>query len=138
MNTLIRFAALGLLAAALPTQAHELTLKVDSIRKVEGSLLVAVYDQQAHFDANQQWVAAQKVKVTQGPMRISLGDVPAGHYAVKLFQDINENGQIDFAPSGMPSEPYGFSNNAGVYGPPSFDEAKVEVGKTTEIEIQLR
>ena len=123
---------------ALPTFADELALNVNNIKAIQGNLLVAVYDKEANYNANSNWVAAKQVKVTGATMSLSFADLPAGNYAVKLFQDKNENNQIDIGANGIPTEPYGFSNNLGSYGPPSFDEAKVIVNKATEIEIQLR
>lgn len=138
MKKLTMVAALALMGMSLPTLAHELTLKIDKVQSLKGFLLVAVYDQAGHYESNSQWVAVRKIKMTEAPMMISLGDLPAGHYAVKLFQDENDNGQIDKSVIGIPTEPYGFSNNGGTYGQPSFDEAKVIVDKVTEIDIQLR
>jgi uncharacterized protein (DUF2141 family) len=138
MKKLTLVTLLALMGTSLPTLAHELMLKIDKVKTLNGSLLIAVYNQAPNYDNNTQWVVARKIKVTEAPMLISLGDLPAGDYAVKLFQDENDNGQIDKSVIGIPTEPYGFSNNGGSYGQPSFDEAKVMVDKVTEIEIQLR
>lgn len=123
---------------ALPTFAHDLTLTVDNIKSSQGDLLVAVYDKAEHYNANSNWVAVRKVKMETAGMSLSFADLPAGSYAIKLFQDENGNGQIDINAQGIPTEPYGFSNNGGSYGAPSFDEAKVVVDKTTQIKITLR
>lgn len=138
MKMIMTLAGMALVAFGVPSLAHELTLKVDKVKNVNGSLLVAVYDQAAHYDSNNQWVTVRKIKMVEGPILISLGDLPAGHYAVKLFQDENDNGFIDKNSIGIPTEPYGFSNNGGSFGQPSFEEAKVLLDKATEIEIQLR
>lgn len=123
---------------ALPTFAHELTLSVNNIKSIKGNLLVAVYDKEEHYNTNSNWVAAKQVKVAGMTMSLGFADLPAGNYAIKLFQDENENNQIDIGANGIPTELYGFSNNGGSYGPPSFDEAKVVVDKATQIEIQLQ
>lgn len=123
---------------ALPTFAHDLTLTVSNITSLKGDILVAVYDQEEHYNANTHWVAVKKVKVDGTAMVLDFTDLPAGSYAVKLFQDENQNGQIDKNGMGIPTEPYGFSNNGGSFGPPSFNDAKVLVDRTTHVEIQLR
>ncbi|PUA27695.1 MAG: hypothetical protein B0W54_14215 [Cellvibrio sp. 79] len=138
MKTLAVVAGMALVGISLPSLAHELTLKVDKVKNLNGNLLIAVYDKALNYSTDSQWVVVQKVKVTEGPIRIPLGDVPTGHYAVKLFQDENDNGMIDKDSAGIPIEPYGFSNNGGSYGQPSFDEAKVRIDKATEIEIYLK
>ncbi|WP_053094208.1 DUF2141 domain-containing protein [Cellvibrio sp. pealriver] len=138
MRLINKLAGAGLLVCALPAMAHELVVNVGNIASTDGHLLVAVYNQQTHYDNNSQRVAVQKVKMTGDSMRVVLGDLPAGEYAVKLFQDENDNGSIDMNAMGIPTEPYGFSNNGGMFGPPSFDDAKIQLNQPTEIEIQLR
>ena len=63
-----------------------------------------------------------------------------GTYAIKVFHDVNSNGELDTSWIGWPQEPYGFSNDAPVNtGPPPFKLAAIEVkeGKQTE-HIRLR
>jgi uncharacterized protein (DUF2141 family) len=56
--------------------------------------------------------------------------LPEGEYAVSLFVDENSNGKMDKNAIGIPTEAYGFSNDAsGNFGPPSFEQAKFVVGK---------
>ena len=127
------------MVTALPTFAQELTLTVDNIKSSQGDLLVAVYDKEESYNANANWVAVRKLPMaTDKTMVLAFKDLPAGNYAVKLFQDENGNGQIDKSSMGIPTEPYGFSNNGGAYGQPSFDEAKVSIKKATRIDIHLR
>jgi len=123
---------------ALPSVAHDLTLTVGNIKSGQGDLLVAVYGKEEHYNANSNWVAIKKVKMEATGMSVNFADLPTGNYAIKLFQDENSNGQIDISDTGIPTEPYGYSNYGGSDGPPSFDKAKVLVDKATKIEIQLR
>ena len=49
-----------------------------------------------------------------------------GEYAVSVFHDQNNNGKMDTNAVGIPKEGFAFGNNAtGLFGPPSFDNAKV-------------
>ena len=52
-----------------------------------------------------------------------------GHYAVAVFHDVNGNGELDMIPPGLPTEPYGFSNDVGRFRPPDFKAALVGVGE---------
>jgi uncharacterized protein (DUF2141 family) len=48
-------------------------------------------------------------------------NMPYGTYSIKAFHDKNENNVLDKDFLGMPTEQYGFSNNArGQFGPPPF------------------
>ena len=53
-------------------------------------------------------------------------DVPHGTYAVRLYHDEDDDGELDTNLFGVPQEAFGFSNNArGSMGPPDFRKAAV-------------
>jgi len=74
------------------------------------------------------------VPVTTATATITFTDVSEGRHAIKAFHDVNDNGELDTNWMGIPTEPYGFSNDAmGTFGPPSFQDASflVEPGANT-------
>jgi uncharacterized protein (DUF2141 family) len=65
-------------------------------------------------------------------------EIPAGNYAIGIFIDTNANEALDRNFLQMPTEQYGFSNNAkGRFGPPSFADAAFNLESQLEIEINL-
>ena len=65
--------------------------------------------------------------------------LPAGRYVVKSFADENGNAKLDTNLLGLPTERYGFSNDArGRMGPPGFDAAAVPLDADHSITIRLR
>ena len=51
-----------------------------------------------------------------------------GEYGIKLYHDVNGDGEMNTNPFGMPIEPFAFSNNAkGRFGPARWDAARFEV-----------
>ena len=66
--------------------------------------------------------------------------LPYGHYALKLYHDMNGNDRLDTNFLGIPTEPHAFSNNARAqFGPPSYEEAKFSVDsprKTLRIDFR--
>ncbi len=50
-------------------------------------------------------------------------ELPYGEYAIKVYHDENSNDELDTMLFGIPSEDYGFSNNArGSMGPPEYEQ----------------
>ena len=50
-------------------------------------------------------------------------------YAIRMYHDVNDNGELDTNLMGIPSEPFAFSNNAqGRFGPAAWDDAVFEIG----------
>ena len=65
-------------------------------------------------------------------------ELPDGIYAIGLYVDSNKNEKLDTNFLGIPTEQFGFSNNAkGRFGPPSFESASFELDAFKEISINL-
>ena len=117
-----------------------LTVEIGGLESDEGSVAVALFDSSESFDQRTDAVASQTVAPRDGLATWSVADLPAGMYAVAVFHDLNDNGELDRTTLGPPAEPYGFSNDArGTFGPPRFDKAAFELppGLHT-IQIQVR
>ena len=66
--------------------------------------------------------------------------LPAGEYALSIFQDVDDDGKLARNFIGIPKEPAGLSNNVRPrFGPPKYKDAKftVAVGVVTEQKISL-
>ncbi len=123
---------------ALPGAAADVTLAVSNIEAVQGELRWLVFDSAEDYAADRNPVVAGRSRVQADAMAVTLHDLPPGNYAVKLFHDANQNGELDTNMVGLPTEGYGFSNNAGRFGPPDFDDAAVEVQADTRIDVRVR
>jgi uncharacterized protein (DUF2141 family) len=117
---------LGLLAGSVA--AADLTVTVTDLPSDAGSVRAALYADAASFAAQQNAVAAVILKPHDKTVRLTLGDLPPGRYALAVFDDLNDNGKLDTNLLSMPTEPWGFSNGAvGNFGPPSFEQAAIEL-----------
>lgn len=70
----------------------------------------AVFADQQAFDAGKT-VAQTMVPAAQGQTVMSFGDLAPARYGVAVYQDLNGNEELDRNALGVPTEPYGFSNN---------------------------
>ena len=131
MKKFLHLFALTLFLVAPPSfgvaqsDGSKLTIEVSNIKTQKGSIRLAVFDNEEDF-LGENVVTGMITKVTNtGTMTISLENLPEGNYAISLYHDKNDNGNLDTNFLGIPNEPYGFSNNArGRFGPPKFEKAK--------------
>ena len=134
-----RFIAATIAALAVPFIAHatELSVTVDNIVDIEGTLQIGLFDL-AGYDSGKA-VTGEIVSVDGNSVTASFGDIPEGEYAIKLYQDVNGDGEMNTNPFGMPTEPFAFSNSAkGRFGPAKWDAAKFTVsGETATHTISL-
>lgn len=115
---------LALLACAAPADAATLVVEVRNVAARQGKVMVAVCDR--GFDEAGCPVGLRRPAVGSAEEFRFEGLAP-GRYAVAAFQDINDNGELDKLPPGLPAEPYGFSNEVGRFAPPSFERALVSL-----------
>lgn len=124
----------------MPAWAGALVIDVVGIERSEGEIGCALHDDPNTFpmesdDADELW---QKAEADGVECRFeALG---SGRYAVAISQDFNGNRMTDTNFVGMPTEPWGVSNNVRPFlRAPRFDEAAVEIeaGATLRIEVEL-
>ncbi len=138
----LRLAAVVPLAlASLPAAASELRVTIEGIRSSNGTVLIGLYDSPASFARAVEASASEGFLVdpqrfaavalrANAAMRsaVVFSNLDPGRYAVIAFHDENGNTKLDKNFMGVPTEPYGFSNNArGFLGPPPFDDAAMEL-----------
>ena len=103
---------------------------VRNIEEAKGSIRVGLFTNETDF--LKKAAEGKVVKATGAEVKVVFENLKAGEYAVSVIHDENENGELDTNGIGMPKEGFAFGNNAmGMFGPPSFEKAKVVVDKTT-------
>lgn len=127
MNRILKPAFAAILAAGLAGQAlaADLTLQIEGLEEATGSFHVAVFDA-AGWDKNDA-VTGAIADVSEGTDLTFTGLAP-GEYGVKIYQDVDGNGELNLGMWRIPTEPYGFSNDAPArMGPPKFAQARFEL-----------
>jgi uncharacterized protein (DUF2141 family) len=119
--------------------AGDLTVTISDIKNDTGSVLAAVYDSEASFLKPPLARVSVKFKAEQGKVTFALPGLPPGKYAISAYHDENDNGKLDRNAFGVPTEGFGFSNDAhGTGGPPAFAAAAVTVADGSKaIKIDL-
>jgi uncharacterized protein (DUF2141 family) len=138
-------------SAAATSQTGTLRVTIDGVRSGSGTIMIGLYDSSAGFLAaikhsTEVGLLNDKGRVVGAALRAAVGSqsivftqlIP-GRYAVIVFHDENDNGRLDENSWGVPTEGYGFSNNAeGFLSSPPFDAAGVTLdGADDGIAISL-
>lgn len=117
-------AALALLAPAFASAA-DLTVRIEGVRSADGDIRVALHRRADGVDFPD---SAGILKAAMRPAGkagdLVFAGLAPGVYAVAAFHDEDRDGDLNTNLLGMPTEGYGFSNEArGTFGPPGFDAA---------------
>ena len=132
-----------------------LVVEVHGFQNLSGRCRLALYQNAKGFNQPKSAWAKQTLDLPdQGPViwKVELEDAPESQtllgsptrWAVSAHHDQNNNDQLDKNAFGIPTEPYGFSNNPKRgFGPPKFDEACFSIGsdepqEALRIEIRVQ
>jgi uncharacterized protein (DUF2141 family) len=124
--------------SAAPAGAATVTVTVDNVHGSRGQIHVDLCDAATFLTTNCPFDAA--VPAHGGRVDVLVANVPPGRYAAVAYHDRNANGELDLNGLGMPTEPFGFSNDAPLLlGPPLFKDAAFDVtGKDVTVTIHLK
>jgi uncharacterized protein (DUF2141 family) len=138
-------------AAASTPRTGTLKVTINGVRSGSGTIMIGLYDSNDGFLAaikhstevgllnDKGRVVGAALRAAAGSQSIVFTQLNPGRYAVIVFHDENDNGRLDENAWGVPTEGYGFSNNAeGFLTSPSFDAAGVALhGADNGIGISL-
>ncbi|MEM7458757.1 MAG: DUF2141 domain-containing protein [Pseudomonadota bacterium] len=124
-SAFIALIASSIIAAPLAS-ASDLTVNVEGISQVNGSIMMGLFDE-ATYNGDGA-VNGANLTVEGNSVTAVFEGLEPGEYAVRLYHDVNDDGEMNTNPFGMPTEPYAFSNDAkGRFGPATWDAAKFTV-----------
>lgn len=123
---------LVLMFATLPSLAFAqspcpgIHVKILNIKNSTGTVACALFESPEGFPTEYLRMATNVmvIKIRKDQARCDFEDIPPGTYAMAVIHDENMNGKLDANWLGIPTEGYGFSNDAkGLVGAPSFSAA---------------
>ena len=130
-----------LLTSTAYAQTGTVDVKVTQIDVKEGGKIkIGIYDSKG-FPSFGKEVDGIDIEVKETSATYVFKNIPAGKYALAVFQDSNVDGKLNKNMFGVPKEPYGFSNNKyGNFGPPDFEDISFDVKEdaSTSLIINLK
>ena len=113
------------------TGPHTLTLEVIKLDSNEGKVMMTLMTEE------QVPIAHTKATIIDETCHVVMDNLPAGNYVVRYYHDENENGELDTAAYGIPTEGYGSSNDArGFMGPPAFEDMIFELNEDVNLKMK--
>ena len=134
MKTVILVFLLSLLS--IPESEPEVSLVIKDIRSNKGELEVAIFRPEDNFPGKPSY---RRLRI---PARDSATELkfslPAGTYAIAVFHDEDESGDLNKSFIGVPKEAVGMSNGKGHgLSRPNFGDAAFELSKDTSVSVDL-
>jgi len=116
-----------------------LKVRVTGFNSNKGQAFVALFNTSESFPTYGEQLIGKIVNIQDRVCTVSFSDLTQGYYAVAVYHDANKNMKLDRNLFGMPTECYGFSNNArATFSAPSYQEAKISCLKDKSINILVK
>jgi uncharacterized protein (DUF2141 family) len=116
-----------------------LTVKLTGFANDNGNCRFALDNSKEVYESEDSVFVGRLLPIIDSVATFTIDSLQYGTYAIKVFHDENSDGELDTNIFGIPSEDYGFSNNAsGWFGPPSWEKSKFlfnEKEMTVEISV---
>jgi uncharacterized protein (DUF2141 family) len=129
--------SLGIFHIPVPPFEEEprgtMILEVSNLKHESGRIWVGIYDSGEYFMDREKGKRVQMRVRQKGDLKIHIPDLPLGEYAIAVFHDINDNGEMDRNVLGIPSEPFSFIQAPrSKWRLPKFEEVAVRFEKTQQ------
>jgi len=135
------FAGLPAAALAQSSSCPGIHLKIRNIRNSTGTVACALFESPVGFPIEFLHHATNimVIRIRDAQARCDFLNIPPGAYALAVIHDENMNGKLDTKWLRIPTEGYGFSNDAkAMLGPPSFSAASFTYdGQDMKLTISL-
>lgn len=121
--------ALILSTALLGSQAMAVTLtfNINKVKNDKGRIYIQIFKGQEAYKAKTS-LEERMLQAKQDSVSFEFNNLEPGDYSVSYYHDENGNERMDTNVFHIPTEGYGFSNNAKAhFGPPSFADMKIRI-----------
>ena len=118
--------------------AGNVEITVTNIPNKQAPIKVEIFDK-AGFDSDTLPPVVEAEEIPNGStIVLTIPELPEGNYGFMVYQDLNDNGEMDFGFMG-PKEPVAISGNAKIrlLSPPTWDSVKVSVAQAP-VKVLLR
>ncbi len=124
--------------AASTSPVFKVKVEVTGVRQAKGDLRIGVYSEENDFASKSDIYDYRIVSAKESNNSVVFEIPKEGKYAIAILHDVSKNGKMDFNWVGYPKEPYGFSNNPGIwFRLPTFEECSFEVSNDMKLKVEL-
>ncbi len=125
-------------ATAAPVRAEAITVVVTGIEAEGGEIGCALYRGPEGFPMDDSLATVQWQAARPGGVECSFDGLAPGAYAVAVSHDFNGNQRTDTNFLGIPTEPWGVTNNVRpMLRAPRFEEAAVELSPGAALRVPV-
>lgn len=125
-----------------PSFSLELTVNVAKVKTFNKKIMMELFlltEVKTQNWRNTTLIEKRIIALDVENQAVIFSTLQAGSYAIRVFQDINNNGILDKSSSDIPLEPVGFSQNPSLFGgEPTPEDSAIALTIDEAITINLK
>lgn len=124
-----------------PANKADLKIKITGFKNNGGKCVIMLFKAEPGFPKEpKNAVQIFPMVIQNNACELTIPNLDTGTWAVSVFHDANENGEVDTNFIGIPKEGIGVSKNViPAMRPPRFDECKFQLAEPKmELQIQMK
>ena len=107
------------------TERGTLNIKISGFENDKGDCWFALDNSERVYESKDSVFIGKILPIINHGVSLKIDSLEYGYYAIKVFHDENCNGKLDKNFLGIPTENYGYSNNASAwFSQPDWEKAK--------------
>ncbi len=123
----------AILSSIYQSPQYDLNIEITNLRNDKGLIMLQL------FNEGEVVVRQEMGIIKEKKCNIVFKELDGGRYGIRYFHDENMNGTLETNKLGIPTEGYGFSNNAyGMFGPKPFKEWLFEINENKKVVIRTK
>ncbi len=132
IKVFLQFFAIFLLSV-YPSPQNTLNIEITNLRNDKGLIMLQL------FNESEVVIRQEMGTIKEKKCNIVFKELNAGRYGIRFFHDENMNGTLETNKMGIPTEGYGFSNDAyGMFGPKPFKDWLFELKGDERIVLKTK
>lgn len=117
MKTITILILIAISLTSIAQDSYKINVEIAELRNSEGEIHVEVYNKEKEV------IKTLIVDIENKKCNFEITDLPKGEYAIRYFHDENKDNEINMKWDMIPTEGFGYSNNAtGMFGEPDFED----------------
>ncbi len=104
----------------------DLNVIIEGLKNDNGTVQIGLFNSKESWEGKTEKFKGAIIRIKGKKAEWKIENIPYGEYAIRFFHDEDGDDKMDKNFLGIPTESFGFSNNAkATFGPPSFENAKI-------------
>ncbi len=131
--TIISLFFLTTINGVVQNNSCSLKIQIVGLKSNKGKVLLQLFDEKEYP------IFRKTANIKNNSCSVDIPDLKQGKYLIRYFHDENDNDKLDTNWFGIPTEGYGFSNNAvSRFGIPSINDRLFTINRKMEILLKIR